>query len=164
MIWLTAVAVLGVGVVVSRASYGPLDDPNQAYQRPGFLDASPLPAHPPQVTPTVPSPGTRAVVFFVRPAEAQGLVDALRADTGLGRLARVAVVDSGGQLPASAVPVVLDRSGGLARAYGMRSPIDGGYPVGYAVVDSNGRVRYATIDPGVAQRLTEVATIVRATP
>lgn len=88
------------------------------------------------MAPGVPSTGTRAVVFFVRPAEAQGLVDAIGADTELRRLARVAVVDSGGPLPTATVAVVADPGGRLARAYGMRRPNDGGYPVGYAVVDS----------------------------
>lgn len=50
----------------------------------------------------------------------------------------------------------------LAEAYGMRSPSDGGPPVGYAVVDGQGRIRYRTLDPTVATELPEVATILAA--
>lgn len=162
--WLAVVMVLGVGLALSRINYGPLKDPNQAYQRPGFLDARSLPQHPPQVVLGIPAPGSRAVIFFVRPAEANVLIDALGKDRQLQRSARLAVVDARGPAPRSRVPVVLDPGAQLARAYGMRTPNDGGYPVGYAVVDSTGRVRYATIDPGVATRLGEVATILAATP
>jgi hypothetical protein len=36
--------------------------------------------------------------------------------------------------------------------------------VGYAVVDSAGRVRYRTLDPSLINGLAEVETILRATP
>ncbi|PLS75598.1 MAG: hypothetical protein CYG61_06425 [Actinobacteria bacterium] len=43
-------------------------------------------------------------------------------------------------------------------------PRDGGPPTGYAVIDSEGRVRYRTLDPEVVDHLGEVAAILRATP
>lgn len=62
------------------------------------------------------------------------------------------------------VPVVEDPSGELATRLAIRHPRDGGPPVGYAVVDRAGRVRYRTLDPTVADNLDEVETMVRATP
>lgn len=52
--------------------------------------------------------------------------------------------------------------GGLARRFGMPSPVNGGAPVGYAVVDAAGRIRYRTLDPQVAGHLEEVDTILSA--
>ncbi|MHB1785973.1 MAG: thioredoxin domain-containing protein, partial [Acidimicrobiales bacterium] len=119
---------------------------------------------PPQVVRGIPASGSRAVIFFVRPAEANTLIDALGNDKRLRRHARLAIVEARGPAPRARMPVVADPGAQLARAYGMRTPNDGGYPIGYAVVDSAGRVRYATIDPEVATRLGEVATILAATP
>ena len=50
----------------------------------------------------------------------------------------------------------------LARAVGLATPIDGGSPVGYAVVDQDRRVRYATLDPAYLQNLFEVNAITQA--
>jgi hypothetical protein len=58
--------------------------------------------------------------------------------------------------------VVEDSDGRLADRYGMRRPQDAGPPVGYAVVDGKGRIRYRTLDPDVAHELREVRTIVAA--
>ena len=57
-----------------------------------------------------------------------------------------------------------DPDGAVAKAYGMRVPRAGGPPVGYAVVDAAGAIRYRTIDTAVAERLREVGTIVSALP
>lgn len=59
-------------------------------------------------------------------------------------------------------PVQVDAQGRLAALYDMRRPRDGGPPVGYAAVGSDGTIRYRTQDPGVADGLTEVRTIVDA--
>lgn len=163
--WLVLLVAFGTAVTLANQSHNGLDDPNQAYQRPGFLDARDLPDHVPAVVPGVPGPGRRAVVFFVRPAQLRATLDSLTRDPSLRKMAAVAVVDSSA-LPVvpGPVPAVVDPSGRLASAYGMRRPLDGGPPVGYAVVDSSGRVRYATLDPGTADRLAEVSTILGATP
>ena len=60
--------------------------------------------------------------------------------------------------------VISDVDGALAAAYGMRSPRGGGAPVGYAVVDRAGAIRYRTLDPAVADQLSEVGTMVDALP
>ena len=63
-----------------------------------------------------------------------------------------------------AVPTVNDPGAQLARAFGLRRPRDGGAPVGYAVVDRRGQIRYRTLDPAATEELDEVGTVVRAVP
>jgi alkyl hydroperoxide reductase subunit AhpC len=58
--------------------------------------------------------------------------------------------------------VMADPAGELAEAYGLRQPADRGEPVGYAIVDAAGRIRYRTLDPEVEDLLGEVDTILRA--
>jgi len=60
-------------------------------------------------------------------------------------------------------PVAFDPTGQIARRYCMPVPRDGGPPVvGYAIIDGAGRLRYATLDPGLDRRLREVRTMVDA--
>ncbi len=44
----------------------------------------------------------------------------------------------------------------------MRTPRDGGAPVGYSIVGPSGLVRYTTLDPEVTTHLSEVETMTRA--
>lgn len=164
-IWLTLAVVLGLFLAIARAADGPLDDPDPAWQRPGFLDAGELPAPAPRVATDVPPAGRQTVVFFVRADGMDELCPVLGESRLAGRAATAVVVAG---TPSSgcdaAAAVVADPEGDLAEAYGMRRPRDGGPPVGYAVVDTAGDVRYRTLDPAVADRLDEVATMVAALP
>ncbi|MDP9020400.1 MAG: hypothetical protein M3N25_06315 [Actinomycetota bacterium] len=161
-VWVGVAVVAGVLLVLSRAVRGPLDDPDPARQRPGLLDVGGLPTPAPPVTDDVPRPGRRAVVFFVRPPELEPLCEAL---TGaeLRAQADVAVVlmGDGGQC-VQGLPVVPDPDAELAARFGLPAPRDGGPPVGYAVVDGAGDIRYRTLDPQVASLLGEVSTMVEA--
>ncbi|HEX2064104.1 MAG TPA: hypothetical protein VHE80_06755, partial [Acidimicrobiales bacterium] len=80
------------------------------------------------------------------------------------RSADVAIAVQGTDASCPAAPVVADPDGEVSSGYGRRRPRAGGPPVGYAVVDSNGAIRYRTLDPSPARRLDEVATILRAVP
>lgn len=163
-LWLVAATVLGALLVVSRAARSGGDDPDQARQRAGFLDSGALPVPAPGVA-GIPRPGRRAVVFFVREDQAGELCRQLAGSRPIRARANVAVVVAG-TVP-SACPggrVIGDAGGAIAGAYGLAVPRDGGPPTGYAVVDSEGAVRYRTLDPGVVDRLGEVAIILRATP
>lgn len=156
-----AAAAVGLGFVLAAASpRGPLDDPDPARQRPGFLDGGGLPAPAPDIGGEIPVPGRRAVVFFVRPQQIAALCRDLAGNSLAHRASLAVVVSSSATCPASAV-LVVDR-GALAQRFGMPSPHDRGPPVGYAVVDATGRVRYRTLDPDVAGHLDEVAAILGA--
>jgi hypothetical protein len=162
--WIVVVGTLGALLLVAGHTGSGLDDPDPAHQRPGFLDAFGGRSAAPSVTPVVPSTGRRAVVFFVRPQYAAPLCRALAGATSLRERADLAVVSSGPAGPCAGVTVVTDAGGQLAGGYGMRRPTDRGPPVGYAVVDRLGRIRYRTLDPDVVAGLHEVQTMVRAVP
>lgn len=159
--WLLAAVVLGGLLVIAQLFRSPLDDPDPAYQRPGILDLGAVPVPAPAVTGDIPRHGRPAVVFFDRRSLLPGLCQAL-AGTRLAATADLVIVTPAGGAGCGALPVVEDSDGGLAEAYGMRAPSDGGPPVGYAVVDGQGRIRYRTLDPTVAAQLPEVATILAA--
>jgi len=153
-IWVAAAVGLGLLLAVASAR-GPLDDPDPARQRPGFLDSGGATA--PAVAAGVLLPGRRGVVFFVRPGQIGPLCQALPA-SGLRSKASLAVaVSSPADCPGQTTLVV--DNGGLARRFGMPTPVDGGPPVGYALIDSAGRIRYRTLDPRGAGGLDEVATL-----
>ncbi len=164
--WVAAAVGLGLLLALARASQGPLDDADQAWQRPGFLDAGDLPAPAPPVVPGVPGAGRPAVVFFVRPSKDLAELCRALAASSLPEVVSTAVVVAGSAPDDCDVAgtVVGDPAGALAEAYGMRRPRGGGRPVGYAVVDAAGAIRYRTLDPAVADHLAGVRTIVAALP
>ncbi len=146
VVWMLAAVLLGSALALEFRSREPLDDSNPAYQRPGLL-------LPPRAAPSapvnelgVPRPHRRAVVFFVR-AE--------------GHPKLRSAVDEWAWPPDVDVAIIGDDAA-LAATYGLRRPRDGGTPVGYAVVDQRGRVRYATLDPHVTRHLREVETVLQA--
>lgn len=166
MVWLVTALALGTLLAVADAAGGPLDDPDPAHQRPGFLDAFSLPVPAPAVTADIPAAGRRAVVFFERSDSLRELCDALDG-SDLADAAELVIVLAGRSamgVECGAVAVVDDPGSEFARAYAMRRPAGGGAPVGYAVVDSHGELRYRTLDPAVAEELYEVRTIVDAAP
>lgn len=59
-------------------------------------------------------------------------------------------------------PVVSDPDGSIAALVGMPEPRDGGPPVGYAVLDEDAFVRYATLDPGYLEHGFEAEIIAGA--
>ncbi len=166
VIWLAAAIGLGLLLSVARAAREPLDDPDPAWQRPGFVDAGDLPVPAPAVAPGLPAPSRPTVVFFERTGRLPRLCRVFAA-SGLPdkATATAVVVDGAGTHSCEgADAVVNDADGALAAAYGMRRPRGGGTPVGYAVVDSAGAIRYRTLDPAVADELSEVRTILDALP
>jgi hypothetical protein len=145
--WIPAVAfavcavVLSVLVIAFGTNNGPLDDPNQAYQRDGALHNGPqLPGRIGDVA----FDGTSVVVLFVRrQPPAQTLAHWRAGATRTGSHLVVAVAG----LPGTSA---------LRDTLGMRTPNDGGPPVGYAIVDRSRRVRYATLDPTYLNHTSEV--------
>jgi hypothetical protein len=162
VIWLVAAVGFGALLAVANASEGPLDDPDPAHQRPGFLDEGGLPIVAPTVLPGLPSPGRVAVIFFERSSRAPSLCGALSRSSLVGKVDVVVVVVTDADLGCRQVRVVDDPHGAISLAYNMRVPRDHGPPVGYAVIDGNGQIRYRTLDPTLD--LDEVQTIVDALP
>ena len=141
---LAALVLTGVVVLVVRPP-GPLDDPTAGAQRDGLLLEGPvLPARVGDVV----FGGRPVVVLFDREQPA-GL--AFRRWVGT-------VADDGVDL---VVQVGADGDE-LADRIGMPRPVDGGRPIGYAVVDPERTVRYATLDPVYPQNAFEVDVITGA--
>jgi hypothetical protein len=163
--WLAVAIALGLLLALARAAEGPLDDADPAWQRPGFLDAGQLPVPAPELLPGFPPSARPAVVFFVRADGLGRLCHSLSASALRQRAAlAVVVADPASASCEAAGAVVPDVKGAVAEAYGMRRPRGGGPPVGYAVVDASGDIRYRTLDPEVADQIEEVSTIVAALP
>lgn len=158
LVWFVALAsVLTFVVVALVRPPGPLDDPDPAYQRDGLLLKGPV--VPEQVL-GLRFGGEPVVLLFLRrlppAAELAAWTEAVPAQ------ADVRVV-----LPAPTdvdvvVPTVVDPLSRLAGVVGMPTPVDGGRPIGYAVVDSERVVRYATLDPDYLVNAFEIQTIVGA--
>ena len=158
--WLAVLAaVLVVVVVVLARPPGPLDQPDPAYQRDGLLLDGP------EVDGEVLGVafGVRPVVLlFVREAPDPAALQQWAAQVPDGTDVRVVLPEPAAvRLP---VPAVVDPRGRLAGTTGMPTPVDGGRPVGYAVVDSHSVVRYATLDPQYLDNAFEVATMAGAVP
>ena len=165
-VWLVAALGLGGALLAARAARDPLDARDLAYQRPGVLDVHGAPFPAPPVTDGIPELGTRTVVFFIRPALVSALAHALAKRGGFGEHTQSVIVVADATTPGivAGIPVVADPAAQLAAAYRMDRPRDGGPPVGYAIVDAAGHVRYHTLDPYVAELLGEVETMVEAVP
>lgn len=163
-VWVVTAVVLGGLLLVARRAESGLDDHDPAHQRPGFLDLGELPERSPRVTGAIPTPGRRALVFFDRPDRAQRLCEALNGSDLLERADVVLVVAGGAPACETDIVVVADPKVRLAHEFELHRPRDGGAPVGYAVVDSQGQIRYRTLDPSAPSELYEVSTILRATP
>lgn len=158
-----AVAFFGGLLALAQAAEEPLDDPDPAFQRPGFLDVGDLPEPALDLRADIALTGTPTVLLFERSDRAGRLCRAL----GEHSFARdaPAVVVAPAEPDGDACPdqtVVIDAT--LADEFGLRNTRGGGPPVGYAVVDREGQIRYRTLDPSVATLLDEIDTIIGALP
>jgi hypothetical protein len=155
--WAALTVVLTFVVVALVRPPGPLDDPDPAYQRDGLLLDGPVVDD--EVL-GVEFGGRPVVLLFERqPPDQQGL------EQWLGAVPQGADVTLVAPAPFPAqyhVPVVADPLDRLSTAVGMPQPLDGGRPVGYAVVDAQRVVRYATLDPEYLTNAFEITTIVQA--
>lgn len=145
----TAVLAVGLAVVVIGLVRppGPLDDPRPAYQRDGLLRDGPVLA---SEVAGVPFGERTVVLLFEREAPTGTEWEEWRSE----------VSDDGVDLVL--VPAGVDGASTLAAAVGMPVPVDGGPPVGYAVVDPDRQVRYATLDPKYLLNAFEVDVITGA--
>lgn len=165
-LWLGLAILVGAAQWFASHDRRALDDPDLVFERPGFLDAHGQPFPAPPVAPGLPRSGERFILFFVRQEQAAALHDALTNRTHPFEAVSMAVAYVGRNPEHQDVvaPFIDDPAGRIAASYRMRRPRDGGPPVGYAIVDSAGLVRYRTLDPEVWKRLDEVQTMWAATP
>lgn len=162
--WLvTAVALVAV-LVTERARSSGLDDADAGRQRPGLLTvAGSAPPAPPALRQALPTGG---VVFFERAGRSAALCTALAGAPFRDRAALLTTTEAPSEcagVKIVAVPMDVSRTAeDTAAAVGLPRPRDGGAPVGYAILDGAGRVRYATLDPAAADHIPEVQTMLRA--
>lgn len=155
--FLTVAAVLTFVVVALVRPPGPLDDPDPAFQRDGLLLDGPV--IPEQVL-GIDFGGRPVVLLFLRePPQGDRLGEWTAAVPEPAQVRVVLPAPTDVDLPA---PAVADARGRLARVVRMPQPVDGGRPVGYAVVDSDRVVRYATLDPDYLANAFEITTIAGA--
>jgi hypothetical protein len=156
--WFAVVAaVLAFVVVALVRPPGPLDDANPAYQRDGLLLSGPVV---PERVVGVGFGGRPVVLLFVRePPQAAALAEWAAAVPEPAEVRVVLPAPTAQELP---VPTIVDPLNRLARVVQMPEPVDGGRPVGYAVVDSERVVRYATLDPYYLNNAFEVTTMAGA--
>jgi hypothetical protein len=165
LFWLASAVALAVLVFAVIRDPGPLDDPNEGDQRAGFLvdrdDARTvadleLPGDPIGRRPVV-------VIFDRRVPPPQELREFVReAPDGAAVVLVVPTpVQRAPRLPPG-VRLVAGTEGEIADAVGMPEPRDGGAPVGYAVIDDDARVRYATLDPQYLEHAFELDIVASA--
>jgi hypothetical protein len=150
-----ALATVVVGVV---GGPGPLDDPDPGRQRAGFLfDPGEAPVVAGLQLPGRPLGRRPVFLLFDRRGYAPESVDAVL-DAVPESFAFVLVVPR--RPPSTELPrrvtVVADPRQRLAAAVDLSEPVAGGFPIGYAVIDRQRRVRYATLDPSYGEHAFEV--------
>lgn len=163
LLWLAGAAALATAVLVAVPRPGPLDDPDPAHERTGIL-SSPRSARNVGLQ-TLPGDKVgRRTIFLVFDRRLPEPARLARLERQLPREVEVAVVVPRVAARSHAFPaaVIRDSRRRVARAVGMRRPKDGGPPVGYALIDGKGRVRYATLDPAYLDHGSEAATMAAA--
>lgn len=104
------------------------------------------------------------VVFFARSLSDRYLFHDLADQSDLASMAALVVVTPDGSRPlieTGIKDIATDADSSLATAAGLHRPIDGGYPVGYALIDSDGYLRFRTLDPGFEQRAWEIKLLLK---
>ena len=165
VVWLLVSGVLLAGVVFWVVPQpGPLDHPDQAEQRTGVV----VPAREArEVTGRYllgePLRRQSVVVVFDRAVpDAARLRAWVRAvPPGTKTMLALPQAPAAGEI-AGVVDVVSGDGQRVADAVGMPTPLDGGYPIGYALIDARARVRYTTLDPAYLSHAFEVATMTEA--
>ena len=161
-VWVVAVGVLGALVVVSVLTRSGGDDPDQGRQRPGILDLGDLPSPAPRLA-GVEVGGPNTVVFFAGRHTSE-LCRSLGDPPDELRTTRLVIVAEDASRCAARVLWIDTPAADAAERYGLPQPRDGAPPLGYAIVDGEGQIRYRTLDPHVPSMLGEVATMLRALP
>ncbi len=161
-IWLTVAIFMGVLLWLAESRRNSLDDADQAWQRSGILLSTyTIRAPRAGIEPRV---GHRMIIFFARNLTDRYLFPDLADQSDLAGAADLIVVTPDGSRPVIENGVrrfATDIDGSLARSVGLHRPIDGGPPVGYVLIDSQGYIRFRTLDPGFGQRAWEIKLLLQ---
>ena len=163
-IWLLIASVMGILLLLSSSKPMAADDPDLAYQRPGFLLPATLVA--PKLTNSIPRTGRRTVVLLERTAPKK-LFDDQKFEKQLASKADLVLITLDGTKIADEPLIkaqIVDSNKMLASKLIPRNSVDAGYPIGYAIVDSKGFLRYYTLDPFFGTMSDEIEIMLRATP
>jgi len=164
LFWFAGASVLALIAPVIPAP-GALDDPNEGDQRPGLLvDVDEARGVAGLKLPGDPVGRVPVVVIFDRRISTPQRLQSFIGDVP-GDVAVVLVVsepiDEQPRLPAG-VRLVAGSGRRIANALAMPQPRDGGAPVGYAVIDRDALVRYATLAPAYPEHAFEIEIIAGA--
>ena len=163
-VWLLIASVMGILILLSSSKPIAADDPDPAYQRPGFL----LPAAhlAPRLTNFLPQSGRRTIVLLERTAPKK-LFDDQRFERQLASEADLVLVTEDGTKVGNDSLIeaqIVDSNKMLAAKLIPRKSVDAVYPIGYSIVDSKGFLRYYTLDPFFGTMSNEIDIMLRATP
>ena len=164
-IWLTVAIFMGALLGFAEYRRNPLNDPDQAWQRTGVL--LPAQTYPSPTVGIEPRPDHRAIFFFARSLSDRHLFHDLADQSDLVSTADVIIVTPDGSRPVIENGIrhfAMDADGSMAKAFGLRRPIDGGPPVGYVLVDFHGYIRFRTLDPGFGHRAWEIKLLLGGIP
>lgn len=157
-VWVGSVGLLAATVAASTLTLTGGDDRDPGRQRPGILDLGELPVPAPTI-PGIETGRKKSVVFFA----GRSVTKFCKALQDLPEeLAATIIVVSDRRSACGNVTTVPLSPTESAEAYGLAIPRDGGAPLGYAIVDRTGQIRYRTLDPVVETMLQEVRTMLRA--
>lgn len=147
VLWFGVAIVLGGLQYISQASYSKQDDPDQAKQRPGYVTnqsekAPDIDGLSYSVRPTV--------IIFDRMAMGSSVFHDLADQAIIADRANLILVSRSGMQPpilGGVKNTFADSNEVIANKFHFDSPTDGGYPIGYVIIDSKGFIRYRTLDP-----------------
>lgn len=164
LIWLVTAGLMGALLLLSSSKPLAADDADLAYQRPGFLLAATTIA--PKLTSSIPQRGRRTVVLLERTAPRK-LFDDQTFEKQLASKADLVLITADGTRVRDDTLIKAQNTDGkkmLAAKLIPRTPVDKGYPIGYAIIDSEGFLRYYTLDPFFGSMSDEIEIMLRATP
>jgi hypothetical protein len=155
-LWLGVAVILGSLQLIAQQSYSKQDDPDQAKQRPGFVS---------EQRETAPSLagvayGNRpTVIIFDRMSMNSSVFHDLADQAIISDRANLIFVTESDMKPTilgGVKATFTDSDESIAKKYHFDTPTDGGYPVGYVIIDSKGIIRYRTLDPNYMHNADEI--------
>ncbi len=160
-LWFGVAITLGGLQFIAQASYSKQDDPDQAKQRPGFVTKQTQAAPSIQGISYIDKP---TVIIFDRMAMTTSVFHDLADQAIISQRANLVLVLNQNMKPGitgGVVKNIIDSDGAIAAAFHFDQPRDGGYPIGYVIIDRQGFMRYRTLDPSYMHHGDEIEIILK---